>query len=104
MPYVSWGLLILILAIRPSREEVFFVIGEIETTGIQCSPWFPKFRGYGIVNSHQVGSCRKCTFHLNLGESEPSGRQNMATAQDGSSNGHEIRHCVVTIADQLSTE
>lgn len=55
----------------------------------------------GMVDRHEVCACGEGSFDLELDESMYDRGQDMATAEHGFADGHEIGHRVVAIANQL---
>jgi hypothetical protein len=105
-PDVSWCLIGRIVACIVDGSENWEKIdfGHLNATAIQCPLHISIFGGDGVDHGHKISSCWECSFHLDLTDSEPSRGQNLTTAEDGSPNGHEIRHRIVTVTNKLPSE
>jgi hypothetical protein len=55
----------------------------------------------GMVDCHEVCACGEGSFDLELDESMYDGGKDMATAEHGFADGHEVGHRVEAIANQL---
>jgi hypothetical protein len=105
-PDVSWCPIGRIVALIVAGFKIWEKIdcGHLNATAIQCPLHISVFGGDGVDHGHQISACWECPFHLDLAGSEPSRGQDLTTAENGSPNGHEIRHRIVTVTNKLPSE
>jgi hypothetical protein len=54
-----------------------------------------------MVDGDEIGACGEGTFDHQLGERRDNRGLHMTATKHGPANGHEVRDCMVAIADEL---